>query len=317
MKILGAGMAGCLMGVLNPGAKIYEANNKLPDTHRAVLRFRDEKISKATGIPFKKVKVYKTIWADGKERMLGPQWINQYSKKVTGRFQARSIINLDTVERYIAPSNFHQILADMCEGNINLGMEVTAISKHAIVFNHCDEVNRDFEPVVSTMPMPIMAKILEIDTYGEPFKHQPITVTRFKVTDCDVYQTIYYPKNDTPAYRATLTGDDLIIESIGDWTPDTIHPILESFGINIHQLDLGVHSAESIRAEQKYGKISPIDESVRRDFMLKLTTEHNIYSVGRFACWRNILLDDVYEDNFKVRAMINSDPYTVFKGART
>ena len=60
----------------------------------------------------------------------------------------------------------------------------------------------------------------------------------------------------------------------------------------------------------------PIDNKARKSFMLKLTLEHNIYSVGRFACWKNILLDDVYDDSFTIRAMINSDPYDKFKGAR-
>lgn len=320
MKILGAGMAGCLMGVLNPGAKIYEAASGLPDTHRAVLRFRDEKISKATGIPFKKVKVYKTIWADGKERLLGPQWINQYSKKVTGKYQPRSIVNLDTVERYIAPSNFHHQLADMCGDNIFFDHKLTAASRHALLFNDSQlfEVNRDGEPVISTIPMGIMADILGEKVGDVKFEHQPITVTRFKIKDCDVYQTVYYPK-DNAAYRATLTGEDLIIESIGDICHNMVLDVLNSFGLRPIHLDDGVDENDimgDVQSIQQYGKISPIDDRARRDFMLKLTLEHNIYSVGRFACWRNILLDDVYDDNFRIKAMINSDPYAVFKGAR-
>lgn len=322
MKILGAGMAGCLMGVLNPGAKVYEAAEKLPDTHRAVLRFRDNKISQATGIPFKKVKVYKTIWADGKERMLGPQWINQYSKKVTGKYNPRSIVNLDTVERYIAPSNFHHMLAEMIGSNIHFNMKLTAADKHAISFNDNpeQEVARDFEPVITTIPMGIMADILDEKVGdGIVFEHQPITVTRFTIKDCDVYQTVYYPK-DNNAYRATLTGEDLIVESIGDVNHNMMVDVLKSFGLTLGCLNLpdGEWDLDKhIQSTQQYGKISPIDDRVRRDFMLKLTLEHNIYSVGRFACWRNILLDDVYDDNFRIKAMINSDPYAIFKGAKS
>lgn len=326
MKILGAGMAGCLMGVLNPGAKIYEASEGLPDTHKAVLRFRDDKISKATGIPFKKVKVYKTVWADGKERMLGPQWINQYSKKVTGRYQPRSIVNLDTVERYIAPSDFHHVLADMIGNNIHFNHAVNKITERAIYFDNAPSVDLvGGEPIISTVPMSIAAYITDNrvkDSNGEDivFSHQPITVTRFKVKDCDVYQTVYYPKDDTSVYRATLTGEDLILESIGDLSHNHVCNVLDSFGLLTTDLDIESDGAyidldKHIQSTQQYGKISPIDDKARREFMLKLTMEHNIYSVGRFACWRNILLDDVYEDNFKIRTMINSDPYSVFKEA--
>lgn len=323
MKILGAGMAGCLMGVLNPGAKVYEAASKLPDTHRAVLRFRDKKISQATGIPFKKVKVYKTIWADGKERMLGPQWMNQYSKKVTGKYLPRSIVNLDTVERYIAPSDFHHTLADMIGHNIHFNHAVGNITPSAIYFDNAQPVEISIgEPIISTMPMPTLAYVVD-ERVGDGelvFSHQEIMVTRFTVKDCDVYQTVYYPKYDTPAYRATLTGEDLIIESIGPMYHNAIVDVLYSFGLDIVNIDLDFNGDldldKHIQSTKQYGKITPIDDRARRDFMLKMTMEHNIYSVGRFACWRNILLDDVYDDNFRIRAMIASDPYAVFQGAR-
>ena len=47
---------------------------------------------------------------------------------------------------------------------------------------------------------------------------------------------------------------------------------------------------------QEYGKIRPIDERLRKEFIFQMTTQHNIYSVGRFATWRQILLDDVVDD---------------------
>jgi len=324
MKILGAGMAGCLMGVLNPGAEIYEAATGLPNTHRAVLRFRDDKISKTTGIPFKKVKVYKSIWADGKERMLGAQWMNKYSQKVTGKIQPRSIVNLDTVERYIAPSDFHNMLADRLGDNIHFNHCVESITSGAIYFNNAPAFQRFDEPIVSTIPMNVMADLVReaFDTDKVlDFNHQPITVTRFTIKDCDVYQTIYYPKFNTPVYRATLTGENLIVESIGIISHNNMIDVLDSFGLST--FNLGIEGGEAIdlshhiQSTQQYGKISPIDNRVRRSFMLMLTQKYNIYSAGRFACWQNILLDDVYEDNFKIRAMINSDPYDRFKGART
>jgi hypothetical protein len=49
-------------------------------------------------------------------------------------------------------------------------------------------------------------------------------------------------------------------------------------------------------AVQKYGKLSPIDEQKRRAFILAMTDQYRVYSLGRFATWRQILLDDVVKD---------------------
>ena len=46
----------------------------------------------------------------------------------------------------------------------------------------------------------------------------------------------------------------------------------------------------------KYGKLLPIEEKVRKEFILYLTQQYNIFSVGRFATWRQLLLDDIVDD---------------------
>jgi hypothetical protein len=61
--------------------------------------------------------------------------------------------------------------------------------------------------------------------------------------------------------------------------------------------------------QQKYGKIAPIDERFRRSSIVQLTTQHKIFSVGRFATWRNILLDDVVNDLAVVKRLIHSSAY--------
>ena len=49
-------------------------------------------------------------------------------------------------------------------------------------------------------------------------------------------------------------------------------------------------------SHQEFGKIRPIDENIRKEFIFQMTSKHNIYSVGRFATWRQLLLDDVVDD---------------------
>jgi hypothetical protein len=48
--------------------------------------------------------------------------------------------------------------------------------------------------------------------------------------------------------------------------------------------------------EQQYGKLLPIDNNLRKQFILYLTDQYRIYSLGRFATWRQILLDDIVSD---------------------
>ncbi len=44
-------------------------------------------------------------------------------------------------------------------------------------------------------------------------------------------------------------------------------------------------------------KILPIDEDVRKRFIMWASDKHQVYSLGRFATWRpGLLLDDVVND---------------------
>ena len=312
MIILGAGMSGCLMGAINGNSKIYEAQKEIPNNHKAVLRFREDKISKVTGIPFRKVKVIKGIWYGGEERSLSPRFVNLYSKKVSNKYLSRSITNLDTVERFIAPSDFQEILADMCGNRIKFNHKVNEITREGIDF--INDENGKFiltanKPVISTMPMKVLSEITGIDI-DVKFQFKSIKVTRYKVDNADIFQTIYYPGEYTPIYRATMTGDDLIIESIyneSDFAKDQLDEVVNSFGFKLYDLEIVSET------KQKYGKIAPINDHARKHFMFKATTELGVYSLGRYACWKNILLDDVYDDIFKIKQMIEQDHYALKK----
>ena len=66
MSILGAGLSGLIAAAVNPQAKVFEASSRDKQSHRAVLRFRTPAVGDAVGIPFRKIRVYKNIWVDGK-----------------------------------------------------------------------------------------------------------------------------------------------------------------------------------------------------------------------------------------------------------
>lgn len=308
MYIIGAGMAGLIAAVVNPQAIIFEASASLPLDHLAVLRFRGDSVSKATGIPFRQVQVHKGIWTGN--RLVSACDItmaNEYSRKVTGRITDRSIWNMAPSYRYIAPPNFHAMLEALCHSRIDYDSQLLYVDKSNLQLGGAAmrEISRARTPVISTIPMPVLNLVTAADvSIKEEFQHKEIYVNRFKVPDCDAFQTIYFPRLNTEVYRATLTGDDLIIESTRELTPYSFEQVQDAFAIDI----VGEHTANDHR--QRYGKIAPINDSERRRFISELTLKHSIYSLGRYATWRNILLDDVLEDIYVIRRLLEADVYT-------
>ena len=64
------------------------------------------------------------------------------------------------------------------------------------------------------------------------------------------------------------------------------------------------------KSNQRHGKIAPINDDWRKSFIYDLSINHNIYSLGRFGTWRNLLLDDVLKDiNVLKKLMKNNIKY--------
>jgi hypothetical protein len=159
------------------------------------------------------------------------------------------------------------------------------------------------QQVVSTAPLDIVLGQLGIKPPGLVFNKAPIDVHRFRVPGCDLYQTVYYPEPDYPVYRASITKDLLIIETTNTDGFVGMDVICRSFGIDqgdLHQLD---HTG------QRYGKIADVDNFSRKQLMVRLTNEYNIFSLGRFATWRNILLDDVVNDALVIKKLMKATAY--------
>lgn len=295
ITILGSGMAGCLAGVFNSGARILEVQKEPHFAHKALLRFKAPAISELTGIPMERVVARKFIWDSAKRDFAppNPMLANAYSIKVTGSVGDRSVWNVGNEERYIPPHNFHEQLIDACGERIEFGVDAR------------DPHTELHTPIISTIPMNITADLLGLDI-KVGFEHKPIYVKTYGIKGKG-YQTIYYP-NAPGIYRASLTGSELIIESVEESLGgDELIDVFISFGFGGADLvsDNKVH-------KQSLGKIAPIDEQTRRKFIVDATAK-GVYSLGRFATWRNIGLDDVIHDLAVIRRLINADHYEVRK----
>jgi hypothetical protein len=296
MQILGAGLAGLLAGCHFPNIPLFEAGTPDQIAHKAVLRFRTSAVGDSVGIEFKKVRVRKGIWSKEEYGFCDPniRLANNYAKKVIGSLVDRSIWDLEPVDRYIAPENFQQQLVDRLGSRIHWGQSITR-----------DDLDAFKSPTISTIPLktfatwyydPALYPNDEVIRWG----HAPIAVRRFRIQDADVYQTVYFPDPETSLYRVSITGNLVIAEYANApdpydfWTP---------FGLSPDE-------AQAIdTTSQRFGKILPIDDAWRKAFIFSLSQRKQIYSLGRYGVWRNILLDDVLQDIAKVKKLIVSSPY--------
>lgn len=298
MNIYGAGISGLLAGHVFQNATIFEAQPERANDHKALLRFRSSAVSDAVGIPFRAVTVRKGIWDAGAYVQPTIRLANLYAMKVVGRLADRSIWDLDPVQRFIAPEDFVQELTYRCRSRIYWESPINA-----------DSLRRG-APAISTIPMSALAALAAEAFPGSmpealresspSFNYAPITVRRWRIENADVHQTVYVPSPETSLYRVSITGDLVIAEYMGC---DDDFNFWSAFGVSWRD------AVPLETTSRRVGKISPIDDAWRRSFIHWLTDVSGVYSLGRFATWRNILLDDVLHDVSVIKRLLRASPY--------
>lgn len=303
MIIIGAGLTGLVAAHMLRAYRpvVFEAGPSVPNNHTALLRFRSPAISEITGIPMKKVRVTKGVMSRNGlvSSSATIRQSNFYSMLVADKLESRSIDNLSPVDRWIAPPDFSERLASsLPEASIAFGSRITTM------------IGEDREPIISTIPMAAAISMTNVPAGDLEFNSRAIWTVNADLLwpSCDLHQTVYFPEGINGAdylYRVSIVGNRMIAEGVGlRPDPTEAHILVEK----ISQLLFGTLPtfANVVVNTQPMGKIMPADDTLRRAAMHRMTEEYNVYSLGRFATWRPILLDDIVQDVKIIKTMIDN-----------
>lgn len=295
MNIVGAGLSGLIAASMMRDScnGIFEQQTSLPNNHSALLRFKTSVVGDAVGIPFRKVKVMKAVdkWSNPVADALS------YSIKATGKAELRSVTTAagEIEERYIAPDDFIARLANQVSGMVFYGKGIDTLIN--IPAEHRD-------PIISTIPMPALMEALgwpDAPLFGSI--GGDVITCDLPSTDVNACVTVYVPALHKLPYRVSVTDSRLIIEISDSTTGDGIVDVWIEQAIDDSLEVLGLMSMKEyvmehhVHKRMKYAKITPIDERVRKRFIMWASSEHGIFSLGRFATWRpGLLLDDLVND---------------------
>ncbi len=308
--ILGAGLAGTIMySVLNKKAIVIEKNSPNANSHHAVLHFRNPELGRVLDLNFKKIKVQKSIVYKGKHYNTSNLFFsNQYSLKLLDTLTERSIEDLEEKERWVTTEAipYNHILHAQ---NLHSNCQIVGVNQGNIAYMKDEEKKeRYFDTIISTLPMNVTLKLAgEKISDDVKFEHSEIWIYTAELPEelSKVYQTIYYPDIFSSVYRATLDENKLIIEATERCVDHHLTDVLENFGFRgQHLCQQEITSADFTESHQQFGKIKPLSDNVRQSILNTLTTKHNIYSIGRFALWKNVRADDIYKDALKIKEMI-------------
>lgn len=310
MIVIGAGLSGLIAANMlgSDVREVWERQSSLPNNHHAILRFRSSIVGDSVNIPFRQVRMIKAAhpWRNPVADALA------YSVKVLGSATIRSITtaNGEISERYIAPPDLiHQ-----------LGARVGS----KLRFDRSWD-GRRLGPMISTMPMPTLMKIMDYPEYEEVkhfFTYQQGAVIRGRLPNCDAYATLYIPNPEELFYRVSITGDELYIEysessRLGELSDHAFarRQVTQAlFYLGLLTKPIYIDHVEFEVKQQTYAKINEVPREVRQRFIMWASTERNVYSLGRFATWRpGLLLDDIVNDVRVIRRLYKGDYTPIYQ----
>lgn len=300
--IIGSGIAGRVAAFHFRGQDVTIVDERGDGSplfmHNAVLRTKSDEIGLYLNSEMEKIWVEKAIYRDGSLHSTPTlKDKNEYSLKTTGGLHQRSISDLSSCWRYI----FKNSVSFSQSANFIKG-EVIAIDNNiAFIRTENEEVEKNFNLCITTAPMPVNMALCGIERNISFKEEQIYVVTADLNVKSSIHQTIYIPSWPSVFYRITVSGQKIIAEGKGAF-PEEEKAFLTLRLIVKFVLGIDSENIEAMRfVDQRNGKIVEIDDMARKEIILELSHKHNVYSLGRYACWRpKLMIDDLPKDIKKI-----------------
>lgn len=313
--IIGAGISGLIafnfFKKYNP--VIIEKNTEREfglNNHSALFRIKDSRIPLLLGLNARKISISKSIYSS-REFHEKPtiKMANEYSIKTNGTISKRSILNeSDNGIRYLI--NKEELIKEFIKRykyHCHFGCKLINIENKMITVDIKDKglQNFNYNNCINTTRVDNLLQLTgnKLKVTNKNFKILPIYTANIKLKiKCNVNQTVYIPDRDEIIYRMTLQENKLIIEGTKTIIFGDIISLSNSiFGLRECDFDFNSLKYE----EMKQGKIREIEENNRRNIIFNLTKNYHIYSLGRFAIWKNITTNDLMQDCEIIERFIN------------
>jgi len=295
--IIGSGIAGRVAAFHFRGQDVTIVDERGDGSplfmHNAVLRTKSDEIGLYLNTEMEKIWVEKAIYRDGSLNSIPTlKDKNEYSLKTTGELSKRSISDLSSCWRYIFREPFSLPVVDAIKG------KVIAIDNNlAFIRTENEEVEKNFNLCITTAPMPVNMALCGIERNISFKEEQIYVVTADLNVKSSIHQTIYIPSWPSIFYRITISGQKIVAEGKGAF-PEEEKAFLTLRLIVKFVLGVDSENIEATRfVDQRNGKIVEIDDMARKEIILELSHKHNVYSLGRYACWRpKLMIDDLPKD---------------------
>lgn len=317
IKIIGGGLAGLLAAYhlsKKYSVTLLEKKEKLDNNHSALLRFKEDTFD-FIPIELEKAEIHKAIYYKGDlYTESNIKFNNLYSQKVTGTLGIRSINNLEVGTRFIPPRDFFERVLEKCQSR-----EVKILTNQNIDANYMKDRDSIY---ISTIPLPFMLELCGI-CYDKDnfFRSSPINTLNMDVPSeykSTVHQTIYFPESTETAYRISIIGDRITAEYnpslVASYSSMEIEESIKAQVLRAFGLNLSYRKVNETFSSQKFGKIVAVDNEIRKNMIYNLTKQTGIFSLGRFATWRQIMINDVIKDIIKIEKWIDMTSHSSYDG---
>jgi hypothetical protein len=293
--------------------------------HDAVMRFRNPDVALNLGIDAKKVIVRKEVFYNG--NLISNPTIfhnNLYSLKLYEEIGRRSLNKLGDGKRWISVNKDIPKIPNIIWNNYLIGFQGKGHAICKFGSNDVDDpglvVDRKYDYLISTIPMPVMKAIIGIPSHlhdiVQSFHWKSITTLTIPLKiKSTVHQTIYFPNSEgfvlSSLYRATIEENIIKLEFIEAQPEEESHLRILSMLKNFLFLSFGISEKYFDWEKAKFstiniGKIMSISEDLRLNYIMWLTDTFNILSFGRNAIWKPIRADNLLDDIKQIKKLITT-----------